>query len=85
MKEIYFRRPYHKLNEMDYGAYHYAIVIYEKRPEQYKTQLLGAVESKQKGYNVENIVVQYKHFLQIDLWLCVIRLSWLGKDKRVSL
>lgn len=70
------RKLFQKLKPEDYGVVRYAIVVYEKKPFHYRARVLSKKESLVKGYQVENIVIDYRCYLQIDLWLVVFDFTW---------
>lgn len=74
-KSIYFIRPFFYITEKDYGRYVRALVTYERRP--YLCQSRKVEPSEQATYTIENIVIQYRHFLSLNLWLVVLDFSWL--------
>jgi hypothetical protein len=79
MKEVIFRKLYRRMEEKDYGAIPYSIVVFEKIPYMYESKMLPEEEAIEKGYQVETITTQYNCYLQIDLWIAVLRFQWLTK------
>lgn len=79
MKTIIFRRFYKRMTEADYGSAIDSIIVFEKKPYQYKSVMLPREEAINKGHQVEVINTQYQCFLKIDLWLLILRFQWLTK------
>lgn len=77
MKKILFRKLYTKITEKDYGVSYQSIVCYEKLPWERYTKVLSPEERKEKGYEVEVINTKYKHYLVIDLWIFIIKFTWI--------
>lgn len=73
---IKFRKIYYQIKKEDYGSYVDSIIVYEKRAVAYSTRVLKPDEVIKKGYNVETVDTHFKHFLQIDLWLIILRFNW---------
>lgn len=70
------------MNDTNRGQQKWSIILFEKMPYMNHVKVLTEKEVREKGYGVENIVVQYKCFLQIDLWICVIATTWLTRLKK---
>ncbi len=71
MKTIKFRKPFQKIKE---GEEMCAIVAYAKMNHLGRTQRVD-------GFRDRKYVSQYKKYLRIDLWLFVIEIDWLTKDR----
>lgn len=67
------------MEEKDYGAIPYSIIVFEKIPLMYQAVVLSKEEAIKKGFQIEQVTTQYKCFLQIDLWLAVLRFNWKTK------
>lgn len=75
---IEFRKFVH-LNRLE-GEYSFAIFDYGKRPFIMKTRIEPITKGvKMAGY-AQQYVAQYKKYLIVDLWICVLRFRWLTKE-----
>lgn len=74
---IQVRKLFYNYKPEDEGVYIQTIVGYRKTPWKYTTRvLLDDEEIKQKVYAVENVCVQHRYQLRIDLWVCVLDFQW---------
>lgn len=76
-KRITFKKVFQKLKE---GEYHNAVVAYNKREWLGQTRVLSEEEAKEKGYAVENVCIQHKHYLVMDLWFLTLEFAWLSPN-----
>ncbi len=85
MIKINFRRPIIILTPKDEGYERWGIIIYSRHELLMETRIVSPEYAKQKGHVASFdryvVCVQYKYYLEIDLWICVLRFNWLGKNR----
>lgn len=79
MVKTSIRKLYTKMTDRDRGYVVKSIIVFEKYPYTYEAVILSDEEAKKKGYRIENIVVGYTNWLEIDLWLVVLTFNWKSK------
>lgn len=78
--KIYWRKPYVRMQERDYGAYQFAFVVYEKRAIYFEYQDRGHLHPEGQ---FEAVPVQWKHYLRIDLWIAILDFKWISGESSV--
>lgn len=84
IKEIRFKKPFKILTEKDYGYVQEVMGYFENAAYKFQAKVLSDEERRVKGYAVENMVMQYRRRLYLDLWVCIVRLDWLSTDLSID-
>lgn len=74
--EIRRRKIFKILTERDEEYEINAICFYQNYPWRYEARVLSEAEAHKNGYTVENVVMQYKRRLYLDLWLFTFYFEW---------
>ena len=70
--KIYWRKPYVRVQEKNYGSYQFAFVVYHKWVICYRNEDRGP---HPEGRFIA-IPTSWKQFLRIDLWFIILDFSW---------
>lgn len=81
---IYFRRPIHIIDTREEGyAVPDSFIVFGRKPWVSQSRILSPEERIEKGYAIENEVIQWKYKLRIDLWVVVFDYIWYGKVRMI--
>ncbi len=79
--KTYWRKPYYRIKERDYGSYQFAFVVYDKHATCFKHVDRGPHPEGQ----IQAIPIAWRYYLRIDLYFCILDFTWnRGSIKRVD-